>query len=49
MSLEETVALPERRVTVHTGDSTLREPKVPWQECFKMDERLRFVARLLGD
>src|SRR4029078_4506381 len=26
---------------------TLRERKVPWQECYKMDERLRFVARLL--
>ena len=23
---------------------------MPWQECYKMDERLRFVARLLeGD
>src|SRR4029434_3320395 len=27
---------------------TLRERKVPWQECSKMDERVRFVARLLG-
>jgi putative transposase len=25
----------------------LRERKVPWQERYKMDERLRFVARLL--
>jgi transposase len=24
-----------------------REGKVPWQQCHKMDERLRFVARLL--
>jgi len=22
-------------------------PKMPWRECYKMDERLRFVARLL--
>src|SRR5579864_2413653 len=25
----------------------LQERKVPWQECNRMDERLRFVARLL--
>ena len=25
----------------------LQEGKVPWKECDKMDERLRFVARLL--
>jgi hypothetical protein len=25
----------------------LREGKVPWKECGKVDERLRFVARLL--
>lgn len=25
----------------------MRESKVPWQECCKMDEWLRFVARLL--
>jgi hypothetical protein len=24
------------------------ESKVPWKECCKVDERLRFVARLLG-
>ena len=22
-------------------------PQMPWRECYKMDERLRFVARLL--
>jgi transposase-like protein len=24
-----------------------REGEVPWRECHRMDERLRFVARLL--
>jgi len=46
------IALPETGVTLHSGDigntsGLCEERKVPWQECYKMDERLRFVARLL--
>jgi putative transposase len=25
----------------------LGDPKMPWQECSKVDERLKFVARVL--
>ena len=40
-------------MTVHSGDmgntiwAFAGDAKVPWQECYQMDERLRFVARLL--
>ena len=45
-------AHPERWVTFHTGDmdytiGLLRESKMPWRECNPMDERLKFIARLL--
>src|SRR6266576_5902794 len=43
-------ALPETRVTVYSGyignTSGFCGSKVPWQECYKMDERLRFVASI---
>ena len=33
----------------HIADTfgLLQETQMPWQECRKMDERLRFIARLL--
>jgi hypothetical protein len=42
----------ERRVTLYSGDmgntfAPSRESKVPWKECHKMEERARFVTRLL--
>jgi hypothetical protein len=48
----EKFALPERRVTVYSGDlgntfSLLGESNVPWKECQIAEERLRFVARPL--
>ena len=48
-------ALPERWVTVHSGEIGLhtepfaRSAKVPWKECNRMDERLKFIAGLLDD
>ena len=32
----------------HIGNTfrLLRETQMPWKECYKMDERMRFVARL---
>src|SRR5215813_3348720 len=47
-------ALPERGVTVHSGDMGYTigrfagERKMPWKECNQMDERLKFIARLLN-
>src|SRR6266852_2050831 len=35
-----------RRHGLHTGPFA-RRAKVPWRECNPMDERLKFVARLL--
>src|SRR6266404_3128025 len=35
-----------RRHGLHTGPSA-RRAKVPWKECNQMDERLKFIARLL--
>jgi hypothetical protein len=34
----------------HIGNTLrlLGDTKMPWQECSKMDERLKFVARLLA-
>src|SRR3981189_1215834 len=54
MPARATSALPERRVTVHSGDMGYtigpfaRRAKMPWQECNQMDERLKFIARVLG-
>src|SRR5437867_9808212 len=56
IALEHKYALPERGVTVHSGDMGYTigpfagERKMPWKECNQMDERLKFIARLLdGD
>src|SRR6266699_1152542 len=35
-----------RRHGLHTGPFA-RRAKVPWKECNQMDERLKFIARLL--
>src|SRR3984893_18938390 len=35
-----------RRLGLHTGPFA-RRAKVPWKECNQMDERLKFIARLL--
>lgn len=43
-------ALPETGVTVYSaglGDTRPLEGGMPWKECHVVDERLRFVARLL--
>ena len=45
-------ALPERGVTFHTGDmgdtfGPLRESRGPWKECHVMDERVKFISRML--
>jgi hypothetical protein len=36
-----------RRHGLHTGPFA-RRAKVPWKECNPMDERLKFIARLLN-
>ena len=36
----------KKRNGLHTGPFA-RRAKVPWKECNQMDERLKFIARLL--